>query len=125
MNLLLDSHIIIWCAEDHPSLTAEARKLIADPDNRLFVSLISLWELYIKARRGRLKLQVDLRQIVAQAGYELLNMTIDDAECAANLPLHHGDPFDRMLVAQALNQNLVLVTADRYIQSYNVPLAKV
>jgi len=124
MNLLLDSHVIIWCAQDNELLSAEAKKAIADTNNDLFVSVAGICELYLKVKRGNLKLQVDLRQILDDAEYAILDMTLDDAELAAGLPYHHGDPFDRMMIAQALNKNLVFVSADAIITNYNVPLLK-
>jgi PIN domain nuclease of toxin-antitoxin system len=124
MNLLLDSHVVLWCADEDEKLSAEARRAIADTDNMLFVSLASLWELYIKLRRGKLRSQVDLRDIVDQSDYTVLDITLDDAELSASLPFHHRDPFDRMLIAQALNRNMVFVSADAMIAPYNVPLLK-
>jgi PIN domain nuclease of toxin-antitoxin system len=124
MKLLLDSHVIVWIAKGHPALTREDRRFLGDASHEFFVSIASLWELSIKMNGGKLRLQTSLRAIVEDAGYTVLGMDIDDAELAAALPPHHRDPFDRMLIAQALNKKLVLVTADKLIHYYNVPLMK-
>ncbi len=124
MRLLLDSHVIIWIAEGHPKLNEQHKKFLGDAAHELCVSLASLWELYIKANGGKLRLQVGLREIVQSADYTIIGINMDDAEMAAGLPPHHRDPFDRMLIAQALNNGLVLVTADKNIQNYKVPLVR-
>lgn len=120
MKLLLDSHVLVWAAIDDPRLRQPVRTIIADPDATVFISIASVWELYVKAKSGRMNLQKDLRQIIAEHGYDLLPVTIDHAEISASLPPRHKDPFDRMLVAQALAENLTLVTNDRHIRQYNV-----
>lgn len=120
MRLLLDSHVLVWCATDDSRLSAVVRGIVTDPGHDVFVSLASAWELYIKTKSGKLTLKKDLRQIIAEHGYQIFPITIDHAEVAAALPFHHNDPFDRMLVAQAVTENLTLVTDDRLIGQYNV-----
>lgn len=118
MKLLLDTHTLIWWLEDNPTLSDEARAIITDRQNHVCASVASLWEVGIKYAIGKLPLHPDIvRAGVEKSGIEMLSVTQDHAVFVANLPLieGHRDPFDRMLVAQALVAGLVLVTADHKI----------
>ena len=119
-RLLLDTHTLLWAIEDNPSLNADARSAITDPLNDVFVSAASVWEIAIKRSLGRLEAPDNLMEEVIKAGFIELPVTFWHGEWAARLPLHHGDPFDRMLVAQAQAEGLVLVTRDRVLRRYAI-----
>lgn len=120
MNLLLDTHAILWWMADDPNLLSGARKAILDRNNVVHVSAASIWEMGIKTRLGKLILPQDWYEVLKQEPFAHLPMTAEHAVEASGLPLIHRDPFDRMLVAQARQQNLTLVTADSQIQQYDV-----
>ena len=119
-RLLLDTHTLLWAIEDNPGLNADARSAIVDPLNDVFVSAASVCEIAIKRSLGRLEAPDNLGEEVSKAGFIELAVTIRHGELAARLPPHHGDPFDRMLVAQAQAEGLVLVTRDRVLAQYAV-----
>lgn len=119
MNLLLDTHAFLWWLADDPRLGAEARREISDPASIVHVSAASLWEIAIRQALGKLQVEsADLAAEVTANGFVELAITGRHALEAGALPRHHDDPFDRMLVAQALTDDLVLVTRDRAIESY-------
>jgi PIN domain nuclease of toxin-antitoxin system len=121
MDLLLDTHAFIWWDSSDPQLGEEASSAIADPANRIFVSAASIWEIAIKRRLGRLGFTGSPSEAVARNGFLSLSIAAEHAEAAAALPDHHQDPFDRVIVAQAIARQLVLVTADGQIRRYAVP----
>ncbi len=120
-KLLLDTHVFLWWRADDPLLQGAARSAIADADV-VFVSAATAWEAAIKASLGRLDLPGTIESGVEDSGFEKLLISFSHAEAAAALPLHHGDPFDRMLVAQAVSEDLTLVTHDRKLEAYEVPI---
>ena len=118
MRLLLDTHIFLWTLRDDPCLSDKARGLIEEASEG-FVSAASVWEAGIKAQLG--KLQVDpktLERRIGESGFWELPITFQHAVVASGLPRHHGDPFDRMLIAQALSEPLRLLTHDKQLQQY-------
>lgn len=119
MTLLLDTHVLLWLAAGDPRLGAEARAAVVA--GRPQVSAISLWEVAIKTAAGRLRAP-GLRQTLDDAGVVELAFSSRHAWAAGELPLHHRDPFDRALVAQARVEGLVLVTADTSLHRYDVAL---
>jgi PIN domain nuclease of toxin-antitoxin system len=118
MRLLLDTHILLWWLAGHPSLTDQARALIADPDNAVFVSAVSLWEIWLKQSLGKLQLPADFEERLAGESFESLPLLPAHTREVASLPWHHRDPFDRMLIAQARVAQLSLVTADEAAARY-------
>jgi len=118
MRLLLDTHILLWWLADHPSLTDQARELIADPDNAVFVSAVSLWEIWLKHSLGKLQLPSDFEERLAGESFESLPLLADHTREVATIPWHHRDPFDRMLIAQARATELKFVTADETAAHY-------
>lgn len=118
MKILLDTHLVLWWCADHPSLSERARTLIMDPGNMVFVSAVSLWEIWLKVSLGKIRLPADFEVRLAAEQFENLPLTPAQARQVALLPWHHRDPFDRMLVAQALQENLVLLTVDDIIGRY-------
>jgi len=119
MRLLLDTHILLWWLADDPTLPARARTLIADPSNTVFISPLSLWEIAIKLRLGKIEADVDeVRAAATDGGFIPLPFTADHASETARLPYHHRDPFDRGLVAQARHEPMRLLTHDGVVAAY-------
>ena len=122
MNLLLDTHVALWAITDSPRLSERARSLVADPANTVWVSVASLWEIAIKQSLGRGDMPITAEQGKAwfeQSGYRLLPIEAPHVLTAAQLPARHNDPFDRLLVAQALTEPLHLITHDAQVASYS------
>lgn len=122
MNLLLDTHVALWAITDSPHLSERARSLVADPANTVWVSVASLWEIAIKQSLGRGDMPITAEQGKAwfeQSGYRLLPIEAPHVLTVAQLPAHHNDPFDRLLVAQALTEPLRLITHDAQVASYS------
>ncbi|MFG1740945.1 type II toxin-antitoxin system VapC family toxin [Micromonospora chalcea] len=124
MTLLLDTHVALWAITGDATLGVEfLDRLRHDPD--VFLSPVSLWEITIKQQAGKLSGPPDLAERVRDMGFRELPVTHDHAITAGRLPPHHGDPFDRMLVAQAITENLTLATRDASIPLYEVDVLKV
>ncbi len=124
MRLLLDTHTFIWAVESPERLTQTVQTAMQESANQRLVSMATVWELSIKTGLGKLTLSLPLKQWVTQAATALsatiLPITIDDADQQSVLPLHHGDPFDRMLAAQSLVGNLTIVSRDAVFDRYGV-----
>ena len=121
MKLLLDSHAYLWWLADDPSLSDAARTALADPDNVVYVSAATIWEIEIKRALGRLDAgEADFAAEIEQNRFAELPVRAAHAAAAARLPHHHGDPFDRMLVAQSQADGLVCVTRDAAFDAYGV-----
>jgi PIN domain nuclease of toxin-antitoxin system len=124
MTLLLDTHTLLWFLWDDPQLTATAKALIEDPTNRKLVSIGSCWEIAIKTGLGKLSLGEPsasfLSREIARNNFDLLPITLSHATAVEPLPLYHRDPFDRLLVAQALIEHLPIVSADPALDPYGV-----
>lgn len=128
MKLLLDTHILIWVAQDSPLLSSKARALIANLDHELYFSAASLWELAIKNSLSRTGSVIDtarLRRQLLLNGYTELPITSAHAMAVENLPPIHRDPFDRLLFAQASTESLQLLTADALLVQYGPPTVQV
>jgi PIN domain nuclease of toxin-antitoxin system len=123
LRLLLDTHVLIWWSSGQPVARAAAEAIRA-PDNDVFVSAASIWEAEIKAATGRLLLTAELDAEPAQQGFRSLDINATQAVKAARLPMHHGDPFDRMLVAQAQLEGMTLVTRDPVFDRYSVAVLR-
>lgn len=122
MQILLDTHIALWALVDDRRLTSFARDVISDPDNTVWVSAASVWEIAIKHTLGRSGIPFSARKAIGyfdQAGYQLLGVQPKHAAAVETLPPLHGDPFDRMLVAQALTEPLRLMTHDQVLATYS------
>ncbi len=125
MKLLLDSHVLLWAAADDRRLSAEARSLIEDTQNKRYFSAASLWEITIKRGLGRKDFQVDprlLRRGLLDNGYAELAITSEHVIAVEELPAIHKDPFDRLLLAQARIEGAVLLTADDHLGRYGDPV---
>lgn len=119
MRLLLDTHVMVWWFAGGERLPAEARRLVADPSNEVFVSAASLWEVAIKAALGKIRADAsELAEAIEPGGFRELPVSGRHAAAVATLPSHHRDPFDRMLVAQSLVEPMHLLTVDRALSAY-------
>lgn len=121
MNVLLDTHAVIWFLGGSPELRPEARTAIEAAD-RAYVSSATIWEMAVKVARGRLEAPPDFPDRLLDLGLLQLALEWEHARVAGGLPLHHRDPFDRMLVAQAIVERLTIVTRDDDIARYPVPV---
>lgn len=120
MNLLLDTHALLWWLADEPSLTEEARARIADPGNVVFLSAVVVWELRIKQAIGKIELPEDFAEVLGGESFVELPVTLAHAHAVASLPPIHRDPFDRMLIAQSVVEKLTVVTRDPWFGEYGV-----
>lgn len=120
MTLLLDTQTLLWWLADDRRLTKPARDAIADPATIVYVSAVTAWEIAIKRALGKLSAPDDLPDQMRAGGLTELRISIDDGLLAGALPLHHADPFDRMLVAQAQLRGLTIVTRDEALRLYGV-----
>jgi len=122
MNLLLDTHALLWWLDDNPTLSRKARAAITDGSNLVFVSAVVIWEIRIKQALGKLEIPPDFRNVLDNQPFKQLDVTAEHAHTVGDLPPHHRDPFDRMLVAQAKTEGLTLVTRDTHLKEYKIPL---
>lgn len=123
MNLLLDTHTLIWFLEGEDTLSKAAKENIENPDNTNFVSVATFWEMAIKSSLKKLYMQIglhDVKQIIWENGLEILPITIEHALFVSQLPFHHRDPFDRLLIAQAKIENMTILSKDEALQLYDV-----
>jgi len=124
LKLLLDTHAFLWFVLDDAKLKPAARGLISDPLNRVLLSPASYWEIAIKVSLGKYRLPGDFGSFmdaeIARNNFEILPITLAHASIVATLPLHHGDPFDRMLIAQAIADDLPIASADVSFDAYPV-----
>lgn len=122
MNLLLDTHVALWAITDSPRLSTRARELIVAPRSSIWVSAATVWEITIKHSLGRGDMPVsgqDALRYFRESGYRLLAIEAEHAAAIADLPPHHHDPFDRLLVAQALTEPMRLLTHDPIVARYS------
>lgn len=126
MNFLLDTHILLWAAEGDPALSEEVRSLIEDQDNTLSFSVVSIWEIVIKKALGLRDFEVDAPMLQGNplsVGYKELCIEVPHTLAVARLPLLHKDPFDRILISQAMIERMDLLTHDKNIALYeNAPV---
>lgn len=124
MKHLLDSHALIWYSDHDHLLSPLARTTIYDPANQLFLSAATIWEIAIKTGLGKLSLSSPYKSWINRAiiglGLTILSINVDYADVQMRLPLHHRDPFDRMLVAQALAESMAIVSADPVLDQYGI-----
>jgi PIN domain nuclease of toxin-antitoxin system len=124
VRLLVDAHAFIWAVDDPSKLGTQAVTALQDPGNDLLLSAGTIWEIAIKVGLGKLSLSMPYRQWMNQAitdlGMTVLPITVEYADVQGNLPKHHGDSFDRLLVAQAQMENMALVSADPGFDPYGI-----
>lgn len=121
MKLLLDTHAFIWWQQEPEELSAEAREAIGDGGNLVFVSAVVAWEVAVKRSLGKLATG-DVLEGIRENEFHPLSITVEHAQAIESLPPHHKDPFDRLLIAQAMTDGLTLVTRDEVIRQYPVSL---
>ncbi len=121
---LIDTHILLWWLSDDKKLSKNARSLIEDADNRILASSVSVWEIAIKKSLKKLKVPDNLKTIVEASDIEFLPITADHAWRVEQLPAIHNDPFDRLLIAQCMVEDLVFITADKIIPTYKIKCIK-
>ena len=124
MRILIDTHIFIWASDSSELLSNSARVFLADTQNTKVLSVTSLWEMQIKLAIGKLPLRLPLAEMVReqceQNGFQILPITLNHVLALENLPLHHKDPFDRLLIAQAQAENLPILSADAVFEQYPI-----
>lgn len=121
-RFLLDTHVLLWWLDDAPELGPRCKELIADPRNQIYVSAATTWEISINKALGKLAAPDDIDSIVEDEGFSKLPISLYHGQLAGSLPLLHRDPFDRMLIAQAQAEGLILLTSDNNIGLYNLCL---
>ena len=123
MKYIIDTHVLIWHAENNPSLKPSILSIINDPANDLFVSHATIWEMTIKVSIGKLKLAHSIQQLeplLIQNGFALLPFDFAHYQTLSTLPFHHNDPFDRMIIAQAMAEKIQIITHDKAFKNYSV-----
>lgn len=123
MNLLLDTHALIWFTEGIAKLSSKAKSEISNPSNKKFLSIASLWEIAIKSSKDKLEIKQSFREInqfVILNNIQILGIEFEHLNTLLTLPHHHGDPFDRLLISQAISENLTIISSDRHFSSYDV-----
>ncbi len=121
MRYLLDTHVLLWWLDDPALLSAAARSEIGDGKNSIYVSEAVAWEIAIKKALGKLQAHDDLEAALTANCFTALPVTISHAVGVGTLPPHHRDPFDRLLVVQAMQEGLTLISRDSYVAAYGVP----
>lgn len=122
MRYLLDTHVLLWWLGDHSALNADARSAISERLNMVYVSAVSLWEIVVKQTLGKLHLPANWFDVLVEEPFRRLPVSWEHALGVARLPDIHKDPFDRLLLAQCLDEDLTLVTHDSTLQQYGVPV---
>lgn len=122
MRLLLDTNALLWWRDASPRLPPSVAEMIADPDNEIAVSAASLWEIAVKRALGKLRFPESFEDVIAEEGFRLLSVEYRHLSALDALPLHHRDPFDRMLVAQSIAENIPIATNDRAFSRYSVTI---
>ncbi len=120
MNIFLDTHVLLWWLDDSPLLSEKERSAIANSDNLVVLSSVVIWEIRIKQALGKLVITPKFYDVIKNEGFEMLSITPDHAYAVGELPMHHRDPFDRMIVAQARLEGLTVATHDAVFKKYGV-----
>ena len=120
MNLLLDTHVLLWWLDDSPLLPSHHRLAIENKDNLCIISSASIWEISIKSTIGKLDIPDNYLNLLKKQGFKELPVSWQHAETVRNLPMHHKDPFDRILIAQAMVEGLTFLSVDKIIRHYDV-----
>lgn len=124
MKLLLDTHAFLWFIDDNPALSSDAKQLIEDADSEIVLSVASIWEMAIKVSHGKLTISqpfgVFMTEQMRLNAITLLNISIDHTAVITTLPFHHRDPFDRLLIAQAMVEHMPIISADGIFDSYSI-----
>ena len=124
MRYLIDTHVFIWLMENSKKISPEIKTFLQDPSIDVLISIVSIWEIVIKQAKGLLKSPKDIEGSISEAGFKVLPLEVSHVLKLKRLPDYHQDPFDRILIAQALAENLTLITADPKIWKYKLKLLK-
>jgi len=124
VKVLLDTHIFLWAVSDPKRLIPKQQEILEHPSNQIFVSSITITEIMIKISIGKLTIDFDPIEIAQKSDFELLDFSSNDALALETMPFHHRDPFDRMLISQAINRNYYLMSSDTKFASYKCKLIK-
>ena len=125
MNLLIDTHALIWFITDNKKLPIQTRRIIESSENNCFVSIATYWEIGIKYSIGRLDLNADLEtifEIIEETGFEPLPVTVKQILTNAKLDFYHQDPFDRIIIAQSMTENMAIISKDNQFRKYSIPV---
>jgi PIN domain nuclease of toxin-antitoxin system len=123
VTFLLDTHVLLWWMSGNERLAVSTRQLIKSSEARILVSVASIWEILVKVRSGRLDADLtEIEQTIEQDAFEMLGIAPAHLRALAILPKHHRDPYDHLLIAQAIGENAVLITDDRMMRQYPVRL---
>lgn len=122
---LIDTHIFVWAMEESKLLPENIKDKIIDSNNEIFVSVASIWEIVIKRNLKKIKIAFDIETSIGKAGIHVLAIETSHALATEKLPPHHKDPFDRLLVAQAIAEKLTIITQDEKIKKYDVRIFNV
>jgi len=122
MRYLIDTHVFLWWLNDDKKLKELAQRAIENPNNQVYVSVATLWEISIKHTLGKLPLKTTLSEIISVSGFELLSITGTHVLELEKLPLLHNDPFDRMLIAQTRVEQLIFITVDEKMKNYDIKI---
>ncbi|AFZ47776.1 PilT protein domain protein [Cyanobacterium stanieri PCC 7202] len=122
MKFLLDTHILLWWLANEPKLSSPIRAVISNPDNSIFVSAATVWEMSIKKSLGNLSVPNNLLEKLKDNNFIILDITAEHGLTVTDLPFYHKDPFDRMLIAQATIESLTIITLDTKFCIYDIPL---
>jgi len=123
MNLILDTHTFMWFVNGDKNLTTKARKTIENPSNFSHISIASLWEMAIKISLGKLEIKYPFEQVLTQIyenGFEILPITFEHTLVISKLEFHHRDPFDRLIVVQAMTERMTIISKDKAFDDYKV-----
>ncbi len=123
MNILLDTHILLWHLMDDPRLNSNKSKIIENTQHQKFLSIASLWEIAIKSSIGKLHIQQSIETIVPRE-VTILDIKLPHLKQVQQLPFHHRDPFDRIIIAQAIYEKFTIMSDDKYFQEYDIELIR-
>ncbi|GAA3992216.1 type II toxin-antitoxin system VapC family toxin [Mucilaginibacter dorajii] len=123
MQLLIDTQAILWFQASDDRLSKQAKQLIDDPNNRCYVSIASMWEMAIKVALNKLQIEIgyeNLHDYLRASRFDILDINQSHLNKIISLPHHHGDPFDRLIISQAITENLTIISADQHFKAYTV-----
>lgn len=124
MTYILDTHVLLWWLDDPKLLSKETQNILHDISNIIYVSSVSTWEIVIKQSLGKLKVPRQIFDVIDKESFFELPISIKHTKCLSTLPDYHRDPFDRLLIAQAIIEKSTLITSDKMIAKYSIPIIK-
>ncbi len=124
MKVIIDTHVLLWWLDEPKSLSKEARDVLAQQENIVYVSAASTWEIAIKQSLGKLKIPKGIEVVLEKNSFTELSISILHSRAVAQLPSIHGDPFDRLLIAQTICEKASIITRDKIFSKYHIPVIK-